>query len=71
MQTTIRVTGMSCMHCVGAVTKALQQVAGVQAAEVSLEEEQAVVTGTAEPEALVTAIKEEGYSAELIRENAG
>ncbi|NEV64320.1 heavy metal transport/detoxification protein, partial [Thiorhodococcus minor] len=50
----------------GAVTKALQQVPGVEQAEVSLEEKQAVVTGTADPEALVAAIKEEGYAAELI-----
>lgn len=54
------------MHCVGAVTKALQQVPGVEQAEVSLEEKQAVVTGIADPEALLAAIKEEGYAAELI-----
>ncbi|WP_041603833.1 CopZ family metallochaperone [Thioflavicoccus mobilis] len=66
MPTKIQVTGMSCMHCVGAVTKALQQVPGVEQAEVSLEEKQAVVTGIADPEALLAAIKEEGYAAELI-----
>lgn len=65
METKIQVTGMTCMHCVGAVTKALQAVAGVEKAEVSLDEKQAVVTGNANPEALVAAIKEEGYSAEL------
>lgn len=66
MPTKIQITGMSCKHCVGAVTKALQQVPGVEQAEVSLEEKQAVVTGTAGPEALLAAIKEEGYAAELI-----
>jgi copper chaperone CopZ len=65
METKIQVTGMTCMHCVGAVTKALQAVAGVDKAEVSLDQKQAVVTGNADPEALVAAIKEEGYSAEL------
>jgi copper chaperone CopZ len=65
METKIQVTGMTCMHCVGAVTKALQAVAGVEKAEVSLDEKQAVVTGNADPDALVAAIKEEGYSAEL------
>jgi len=65
METKIQVTGMTCMHCVGAVTKALQAVAGVEKAEVSLDEKQAVVNGNANPEALVAAIKEEGYTAEL------
>ncbi|WP_040843985.1 CopZ family metallochaperone [Thiorhodococcus drewsii] len=66
MKTTIQVTGMSCMHCVGAVTKALQQVPGVDQAEVSLEDKQAIVTGRADPEALIAAIKEEGFAAEVI-----
>jgi copper chaperone CopZ len=65
METKIQVTGMTCMHCVGAVTKALQAVAGVDKAEVSLAEKEAVVTGNADPEALVAAIKDEGYSAQL------
>ncbi|EGV32568.1 Heavy metal transport/detoxification protein [Thiorhodococcus drewsii AZ1] len=54
------------MHCVGAVTKALQQVPGVDQAEVSLEDKQAIVTGRADPEALIAAIKEEGFAAEVI-----
>lgn len=65
METKIQVTGMTCMHCVGAVTRALQAVPGVDKAEVSLEEKQAVVTGNADPTALIAAIKEEGYSAEV------
>jgi copper chaperone CopZ len=65
METKIQVTGMTCMHCVGAVPKALQNVPGVDKAQVSLDEKQAVVTGNADPEALVAAIKNEGYSAEL------
>lgn len=64
METNLKVTGMTCMHCVGAVKKALQQVPGVEAAEVSLEEGRAVVTGTADVASMVAAIKEEGYGAE-------
>jgi copper chaperone CopZ len=52
------------MHCVGAVKKALEQVPGVETAEVSLEKAQAVVTGDADMQAMVAAIKVEGYSAE-------
>lgn len=64
MSTTLKVDGMTCMHCVGAVKKALEQVPGVEAAEVSLEKGQAVVTGEADVQAMVAAVKEEGYSAE-------
>lgn len=66
METKIKVTGMSCMHCVGAVTKALENVPGVEKAEVSLEENQAVVTGAAEIDALIDAIEEEDFEAEVI-----
>ena len=65
MSTTLKVTGMTCMHCVSAVKKALEQVPGVETAEVSLEKAQAVVTGEADIQAIVAAIKEEGYSAEV------
>lgn len=64
MSTTLKVDGMTCMHCVGAVKKALEQVPGVESAEVSLKKAQAVVTGDADVQAMVAAVKEEGYSAE-------
>lgn len=64
MSTTLTVDGMTCMHCVGAVKKALEQVPGVETADVSLEQKQAVVTGSADVDAMISAIKEEGYEAE-------
>ncbi|HPE81283.1 MAG: heavy metal-associated domain-containing protein [Sedimenticolaceae bacterium] len=64
MSTTLKVNGMTCMHCVSAVKNALEQLPGVKTAEVSLEKAQAVVTGEADVQAMLTAIKEEGYSAE-------
>jgi copper chaperone len=39
--TTIKVNGMSCGHCVMAVTKALQKIAGVKNVQVSLEKGEA------------------------------
>lgn len=57
---------MTCMHCVAAVAKALQKVPGVETADVNLENQQAVVAGTADTAALLAAIKEEGYEAELL-----
>lgn len=64
MSTTLKVNGMTCAHCVAAVEKALEQVPGVDTAQVSLEKGQAVVTGNAEVQAMVAAIEEAGYGAE-------
>jgi len=61
--TTIKVTGMTCGHCVASVTKALQRVPGVEAADVSLEKAQAVVKGSADAQSLIKAVKDEGYEA--------
>ncbi|MET0065962.1 MAG: heavy metal translocating P-type ATPase [Candidatus Thiodiazotropha sp.] len=64
LSTTLKVIGMTCGHCVNHVTKALQAVPGVEAAEVKLEDGSAVVTGSAEPAALIQAVVDAGYSAE-------
>lgn len=63
--TTLNVTGMSCGHCVRAVEKALRAVPGVRDAEVSLEGGRATVQGDAGAEALIAAVREEGYGAEV------
>ena len=54
---TFGVKGMTCGGCVNSVTKALKAVRGVQAADVSLEKQQAVVT-FAEEEASVADLKQ-------------
>jgi copper chaperone len=64
---TLKVDGMSCDHCVKAVTEALQSVSGVRTAEVDLGAGRAVVEydeGATSPARLVGAVMEEGYSAE-------
>jgi len=67
MQTqTLRVEGMMCAACVGHVTRALQGVDGVQSAQVSLEDKQAIVTydpGKVQATQMVDAVAEEGYEA--------
>ncbi len=64
MQTiTLAITGMTCGHCVRAVTNALQAVPGVASATVSLEEGRARVTGTADAAPLIAAVAAEGYQA--------
>ena len=63
-KTVLKVTGMTCGHCVSAVDKALKQVPGVERVDVTLEPGQAVVYGDADDQALIAAVKEEGYEAE-------
>ncbi|MBS0396682.1 MAG: heavy-metal-associated domain-containing protein [Proteobacteria bacterium] len=63
--TTIDIRGMTCQHCVKAVTRALSAVPGVTAAVVTLDPGQATVEGTASPDALIQAVVQEGYEARL------
>lgn len=61
----LKVEGMTCDHCVMAVTKALGGVPGVdRVVEVSRERGEAIVEGTAAPADLVSAVVGEGYRAE-------
>jgi len=63
----IKIEGMTCGHCAAAVEKALAQVPGVsRVVEVSVERGEALVEGEATAEQLISAITEEGYSAQLI-----
>lgn len=63
----LKIDGMSCEHCVRAVSAALQEVPGVESVvEVSLDRGEAIVTGAAEPAALIAAVEEEGYQAEVV-----
>ena len=60
---TFEVRGMTCENCVQHVTKAVGQVDGVIAVNVSLAANSAEVEGDFEPETIVEAIEEEGYEA--------
>ena len=62
----LKITGMTCGHCVRAVTGALKGVPGVKAAEVDLKSGSAEVQGAPDPAALVAAVAEEGYKAEVL-----
>ncbi|MEW8403580.1 MAG: heavy metal translocating P-type ATPase [Candidatus Thiodiazotropha taylori] len=64
MTTTLKVSGMTCPHCVNNVQKALLGVPGVDGAEVALEEGTAVVHGSAQAASLVQAVVDAGYAAE-------
>ena len=59
------VTGMSCAACSARVEKAVGQVPGVKSCAVSLLTNSMGVEGTAEPEAIIAAVKAAGYGASL------
>ena len=64
---TLKITGMTCGHCVKAVTQALESQEGVSRAEVSLQTGSAVVEfdeTRVSRDALKTAVIDEGYEAE-------
>ena len=63
MKKTISIEGMMCGHCVAHVTKALEGMNGVEKAEVSLENKNAVVTLSADvsDKALSATIVDAGY----------
>ncbi len=63
--TELNVSGMTCGHCQTAVTKALKSVEGVSDAQVDLASGKATVTGTPDPQALIAAVIDEGYSAQV------
>lgn len=62
----LKVSGMTCEHCERAVTNALADVAGVdKVVAVNRQNEEAIIEGAADTEALLAAVREEGYDVEL------
>jgi len=63
MQTTINVSGMTCGHCVSAVTMELSLLPSVTEVDVDLESGQVTITSdiALAPVQLATAIDEAGY----------
>ena len=62
--TTYQVTGMTCGHCEGAITREVSQVPGVQRIEVSAATGRLAVTSAGELDdaAVLAAVEEAGYS---------
>lgn len=58
---TFSVTGMSCGHCVSAVTRAVQQVDAGANVQVDLDKQTVAVTGGASVDAVKAAIEQAGY----------
>ena len=64
MEKTLKIEGMSCMHCVNRVKTALESIEGVSSAKVSLDDNEAVVSLTLEVDdkTLKDAVSDQGYS---------
>ncbi len=60
----LKVSGMTCEHCARAVTQAVEAVPEVESVAVDLAAGQVRVEGSPEREAVVDAIREEGYEVE-------
>ncbi|MFN0147550.1 MAG: heavy-metal-associated domain-containing protein [Dehalococcoidia bacterium] len=61
---TFDITGMTCEHCVKAITTAVKDVPGVLDVKVSLESNSAEVSGElVDVEKVMAAVAEEGYAA--------
>ena len=57
----LKIDGMSCMHCVARVQKALDGVKGVTSADVSLENGEATVNGDFDVNEALAAVTDAGY----------
>ncbi|WP_309571980.1 cation transporter [Deinococcus sp.] len=63
--TELNITGMTCGHCVKAVEGALKSIPGVQTVTVDLASGHATVQGDADTQAMLAAVTEEGYAAQV------
>jgi copper chaperone len=62
----LKVEGMTCQHCVKAVREALSSVPGVdRVIEVDQDSGEALVDGAPQADALVAALRKEGYEARV------
>ena len=71
--TDLKISGMSCVNCINAVEKSIAGKDGVKSVNVNLTTETATVefdTNRIRPTDLIKAVKQAGYSAELVQEQA-
>ena len=64
---TVKIEGMSCMHCVGRVQKALEALEGTVSVSVELNSGLAKYEGSASDEAIKSAVEDAGYEVTEIK----
>ena len=62
----LHVENMSCQHCVGAVTRALQSLDADAVVQVDLSKQQIFTSGNFSADAAIAALTEEDYPATLL-----
>jgi len=65
LETRYSVTGMKCGGCVAKATEAVSKLPGYEAAEFDLKTGSAVVKGSVDPQAVVKALTQVGYPAQV------
>ncbi|MGD8236671.1 MAG: heavy metal-associated domain-containing protein [Chromatiales bacterium] len=66
MRSKYSIRNMKCMGCVSTVKKALEEIPGIQRAEVDLETAQAMVEGDVDQSIILETLREAGYPAILV-----
>ncbi|MCV7419870.1 heavy-metal-associated domain-containing protein [Mycobacterium yunnanensis] len=66
MSVLFEVHGMSCAHCVAAITSAVTPLPGVTSVDVALAEGTVRVEGTPDVDAVTAAIEDAGYDATAV-----
>ncbi|QTM01988.1 heavy-metal-associated domain-containing protein [Mannheimia sp. ZY171111] len=61
----LQLDGLHCGNCVKSVEKALNEVEGVSQVSVTLENQMAVLEGSANAETLIAAVEDIGFEAKL------
>jgi copper chaperone len=67
---TLRVEGMTCRHCVRAVSSALRHVPGVRFMEIKGDRVTLRLDGQADVEALLSAVRQVGFAAARVDANS-
>ncbi len=65
------IEGAGCASCVGKIETALKNTQGVERAEMNFADRTVLVSGTAETEALITAVESAGYNAKALNDSHG
>jgi copper chaperone len=63
MSLVLEVRGMTCAHCVSAITSAVSPLAGVTGVDVDLDAGEVRVSGEPDAQAVTAAIEDAGYDA--------
>lgn len=58
---TVKIKGMSCQHCVGATTKALEAIPGISKVQVDLQKGEASYEGSIDIDTVKVAIQKIGF----------